>query len=532
VWLATEGQVDIMGSRLARVLGEMGGVLCAVLASFLLAAPPPARANVTVSQSGGVGGTTTLTGDAGSDNIRVYWDLGTYGEWQNVWDTRGFPGSTHIIPGPGCWDDGVGLGRVICPDSDVFIGNLGAGDDGVEFLDRTDTFIVYRSATIDGGPGDDELLGALTRTDQYPSRDVFYGGPGVDKLYGDAGDDELHGGDGDDTAIDGGDGNDLILGEDGDDWGLWGGEGNDKIDAGPGDDGRLSYGSTVTFAGDPRHAYARGPEPGADIYIGGPGTDELEWGSGVRVSLDGAANDGDGADNVAGDIERILGSGLNDTLVGDSASQTVVGSSGDDTINPGLGSDVVFGDSESCSMGPWGSGCAAGNDTIDTRDGFIDQVNCGMGVDRLLADTIDVVADGWGTCETIDRTTGPGREQDTTPPAMTLPDRKLTLDRRGYIRVHVRCPAGEPAGCTGTVTLRSASKIKLPGRARRAILTLGAKAYRAPAAATVTVKVHPSGKARSALRRARRLKVRLTVSARDQANNTATVTKTLTVSRR
>ena len=41
-----------------------------------------------------------------------------------------------------------------------------------------------------------------------------------------------------------------------------------------------------------------------------------------------------------------------------------------------------------------------GNDTIDVRDGEADNVDCGVGADKVVADALDTVAPN---CEQIDR---------------------------------------------------------------------------------------------------------------------------------
>ena len=65
------------------------------------------------------------------------------------------------------------------------------------------TALGVESATLDGGDGDDDLIGA-------GGADVISGGPGNDTLAGGAGDDRIDGGTGGDSA-DGGDGADSII---------------------------------------------------------------------------------------------------------------------------------------------------------------------------------------------------------------------------------------------------------------------------------------------------------------------------------
>jgi Ca2+-binding RTX toxin-like protein len=86
------------------------------------------------------------------------------------------------------------------------------GDDLIEFGTLTH---VHNSSIIEGGAGNDELLGS-------EFGDEIYGGPGTDILLGLGGSDTLFGGDGDDTLT-GAAGNDS----------LYGNEGNDTLAGGP-----------------------------------------------------------------------------------------------------------------------------------------------------------------------------------------------------------------------------------------------------------------------------------------------------------
>lgn len=259
--------------------------------------------------------------------------------------------------------------------------------------------------------------------------------------------------------------------------------------------------------------------PRTAVVYGEGGDDELGVGS-----MDDELYGGDGDDQLAA-------GGGDDIVDGGADEDTIEAGGGNDTIDGGPGMDNVSADGY--------VGWEDGNDVIAIRDGESDAAQCGLGADRVTADHIDVI-DG-ADCEFVDLPAlvpAPPAPPvlpapaDTTPPALTLSDNKLTLDRRGVVRVHVTCPAGETAGCAGAVRLRSAKKIKATRRARPAILALGNKAYSAAAGTTVTVAVKPSAKARRAVRRARRLKVKLTVTARDEAHNTATVSRTVMLSSR
>lgn len=241
--------------------------------------------------------------------------------------------------------------------------------------------------TLDGGDGDDVL-------DGMQFADALLGGPGKDTLHGNGGDDVLRGGEGNDW-LEPDTYPDVI--------------GDDIVDGGPGFDAVQDWASTTE---DPAFA--------------------------ISVTLDGRANDGrpsGEADNVI-DVERfsaiapghyalgstddsidlpnygtsrVEGNGGDDTITGNDGTETIDGGPGDDRLEGGYGDDIItggpgkdtiFGDETSqrcsylddCTVVPYG------NDTIYARDGQPDMIDCGVGVDRVVADPSDTVAN----CEKVD----------------------------------------------------------------------------------------------------------------------------------
>ena len=73
---------------------------------------------------------------------------------------------------------------------------------------------------------------------------------------------------------------------------------------------------------------------------------------------------------------RILGSGGPDSLSGSRRSDLISGGAGDDHITGLAGQDCIYGEE--------------GDDVIDSRDGESDYVDCGPGLDTVLADPQDV----------------------------------------------------------------------------------------------------------------------------------------------
>ncbi len=140
---------------------------------------------------------------------------------------------------------------------------------------------------------------------------------------------------------------------------------------------------------------------GADVLQGGPGEDAASYAdaaTGVRVTLDGRANDGapGEGDNVDKDVEDVYGGPGDDMLTGDAGANTLDGGGGNDTITGGPGTDGLYG--------------GGGNDVIHSRDGNVDTVDCGPGTDTVDADAFDLLTGcerrGKGVALPSARTTG------------------------------------------------------------------------------------------------------------------------------
>jgi Ca2+-binding RTX toxin-like protein len=392
-----------------------------------------------------------------------------------------------VAPGTTCEHaDGLPASVVRCAAAGAVRAELGDGDD---ILRTGYDWPASMPISGDGGPGNDQLTGG-------PGSDVLTGGDGNDKLKGADGDDQLDGGSGNDD-LDGGAGRDAVHGGDGDD----------------------------TLAGDP------GSSMSADVLDGGPGRDtlsEYEYADGstqrpVHITLDaGGADDGRpgegdeitgievvhllvAADMTAGNAgadlkvfhtlaapSRLIGGPGNDVLTGFDYDDTINGGPGDDLLIGGYGHDTITGGPGRDTINADAvDGCnflecrpIYGNDTIDVRDGEVDNVTCGPGTDRVIADAIDIIAPD---CENVERPTagggpapGGGRSGGTRAPATrrrlavsaprTLAARALR-SRRG-VTVKVTVPgAGKVAltlargakGTGGTAAAGSA-KAKASGR--------------------------------------------------------------------
>lgn len=250
-----------------------------------------------------------------------------------------------------------------------------------------------------GGAGDDVLCG-------HAGVDVLLGGLGDDRLVGVVGADRLDGGAGADL-VEGGSAASTLLGGDGHDV-VTGGIGADLIDGGAGND-ILRGGSgndRITDGTDNDVIYG---DAGNDIFFASLGHDTTFGGTGldlvtyatrrvpVAVTIDNLANDGQAreSDNVRGDVEHVTGGSHNDRLIGSGIANTLQGGSGNDTIDGRAGNDRIFGQA--------GNDVLVGGTHIDYVDGSIgnDTINVldrswrdtaigGTGVDRARFDMIDV----------------------------------------------------------------------------------------------------------------------------------------------
>ena len=305
----------------------------------------------------------------------------------------------------------------------------GGANGGFFYSDGCGDRIVYASTTtpltisLDGVANDDTGDGDTIADDV----EAVEGGTAGDRLTGGAGPNCLLGRDGDDVLAGLG-GSDLLEGARGGDT-LDGGDGSDEL-----------RGESVTEQGG-----------GGDVYIGGGDVDlavfainACEGGLAtcaprdITVTIDGLANDGaDGkGDDVREDVEDVAAiTGVQGgaenvgrlTVTGATTFNAISGSHAGDTLDPAGGSDLVYGQ--------------GGDDSVETRDGSADRVDCGAGTDAANVDQHDVVIG----CETVTRTEVSPDAEDR-PPTLTLvtPGPGATLDPSGP--TVVRAEAGDDRG--------------------------------------------------------------------------------------
>jgi Ca2+-binding RTX toxin-like protein len=487
--------------------------LAAVLATAAtLVAPAVAQAATTISWSSAqLAATTDSAGDSVSLSTYELRDPDTF----EVVGT--FPAFSIIgaatYPTSNCVSDGDGSGYetqgyVVCDWADSFLLQGAGGVDTLSISD--DPGLNPLDARLNGAGGNDQLR------DYSP-------GPG-------------------DRELDGGDGNDVMFGSDGDDI-LRGGPGNDEVDGEGGSDNVSGGDGDDKLFGD--HFKPIAP----DVVDGGPGFDRVEddWGAAdgpVTLTLNGVADDGRAGegDNVigvesieaahgtfvgsdaaetfvvgaTGQSSSVSGGGGNDTITTANGPDTVDGGPGDDritsgfdndTVTGGPGRDAIFADSTGNFCGIFTCTVPFGNDTVNARDGEPDSIDCGVGADTAVTDTIDTAAN----CETNNAAGGgpgggPGGSGAGSQLSV-LSSRSIRRIARRGLRIRVACPAR----CTiraRLLTNRSLARRLRLGRSRQ--LASGRKTLRSAGTATVTLKVVK--KARRRFRRLRRATVTLRVT--------------------
>jgi hypothetical protein len=99
---------------------------------------------------------------------------------------------------------------------------------------------------------------------------------------------------------------------------------------------------------------------------------------------------------------------------------------------------------------------------------------------------------------------------------MRIVGRALELSRSGRVKIRLHCPLAETLGCRGTVRLEVAAS-----SARRRTVRLGSARFRVGGGQTRAVGVRVSRRGGALVRRARRQRARVVVSASDAARNRA-----------
>ena len=239
--------------------------------------------------------------------------------------------------------DDLSVAEAVADGDDSFAG--GSGVDTARYAGRTAPVAVSLDNVPDDGSGDEA-------DNMHADVENVVGGLAGNTLRGSAADNRLLGG-GVIDVINGGAGADIVYGAGGNDI-FVGGAGDDSVYGGAGDD----------------LAIADAGADGADLFVGGSGHDTASYAArtpGVRVNLDGAANDGSRpfgeGDNVGGEANDV---------------EHVIGGSGADSFNI----RAFFGGAHLEGRG--------GDDGITSFNGRLDKVDGGTGFDGCTTDPIDI----------------------------------------------------------------------------------------------------------------------------------------------
>jgi hypothetical protein len=209
-----------------------------------------------------------------------------------------------------------------------------------------------------------------------------------------------------------------------------------------------------------------------------------------------------GADTVAGGQgdDTLDGGAGNDLIRGDDGNDRMGGGAGDDTINGGPGNDAFGG--------------GDGTDTIQSADGYKDAVDCGAGDDGAVVDQLDELT----ACERVTRqqvtpVPGQGGPRDTVAPTLAVGGSTSQRPRRS---VKVLATSSEPAKINASGYLAAGGvNRKLKPAAARVAVGGGGVTLRLRMSKSMTRRVKRD------LRRRRRPRAFITVSAVDSAGNTS-----------
>jgi hypothetical protein len=424
------------------------GSLVAIAGVLLVAQTQPASATVTVSG-------TEIVGDAGSDvvvvecrsgRLAVRDVVGTGAECEWLMDFSVDPGFNH---------DAVDVSGVTAVDFprlteiNIHVTDDQMGNETVTGSPFRDVIHADSHDRLSGGAGDD----------------VIHGGR---EAYGGLGDDELHAAY---VWMGGDEGDDLILGLPGLPGGLSGGPGFDTWEYesahGPQSievkedrlvlDGRAGFGEPVGFSG---------VELIKLTFLGDAGR-----------TYDGTLYSG---------MSRVRGGSDDDTLTGGRRGDVLSGLGGADTITGSGGPDWLEG--------------GEGDDTIDARDGEVDDVDCGQGLDHVVADATDRLAD----CESVEippavTSAAPTATPPPTPTTLlVIPETGRVTGRTTWIkpavaRFSVSSPA-EGASFRCKVDRRRWKSCSSRPKVRTSGLRVGKHVLRVRAVVAGTVDPTPSAK--------------------------------------
>lgn len=179
----------------------------------------------------------------------------------------------------------------------------------------------------------------------------------------------------------------------------------------------------------------------------------------------------------------------------------------------------------------------AGDDRIFVRNGAVDEVSCGAGVDVVVADALDVLA---ADCEPAPAQDAPlpvegdasgdqaspadeptGAADDGAPPigvpiGVVLPDAPVTIAEPGRAVVQLGCAAAAASTCRGDLTIRARVRVRKGGKVVAREIGRRSFTVRRGDKVALPVRIHYRGHHTLVTRR-RRGRAKLTIVQRDAA---------------
>jgi hypothetical protein len=240
------------------------------------------------------------------------------------------------------------------------------------------------------------------------------------------------------------------------------------------------------------------------VWNPGDGSDKMEGGAGADTAQD---NGGGGNEHFI-----VSAQGQRVTATRDNAAPFFldIGTSETLDLNANGGDDAVEIENGIGTLIKVDANLGDGNDTIEARNSSADLIDGAAGTDTAVVDATDQVSN----VETVDAPVV-APPADTTKPEVVIDSKQLKV-RNGKAAVKVTCPAGE-SSCDGKIT------IKRNGKA------VGSIATKLVGGQTKTYQVQLNRSTRIALAKApgKKLAVKVVVTAKDAAGNTAKTTKEL-----
>jgi Ca2+-binding RTX toxin-like protein len=307
-------------------------------------------------------GADTLDGGAGNDTL-----IGNAGS-----DTFASSAGNDTATG-GIGDDVFAMGTA-ADGADAFTGD--SGSDTADYSQRAAAVtLTVDNAANDGAASEGDNLRHIPSEIGTPNTiEVLKGGQAGDTITGSPCPSVIQGGGGTDT-LNGAPVSGSCSTRSGSD--------DDVLDGGPSADILNGVGGPDILRGG----------SGGDTFNGGTGSDTADYstegGANRVISIDGVANDGGESDNVALDVEHVIGGSGNDTITGDADANTLNGGPGGDTLDGAGGNDTLTGagDADTATYAARSSAVTADNDGVADDGGSGETDNIGTDVERIIGGT-------------------------------------------------------------------------------------------------------------------------------------------------